>query len=57
MELFHFGETIFQKRTSFDRIAFRLKFLHYSLWRKSLLLTVEEFFFEIRNYAMECRHQ
>ena len=24
--------------------------------RKNLLLTIEQFFFEIRNYAMEWRH-
>ena len=28
-----------------------------NFWRKSLLLTIERSFFEIRNYAMDWRHQ
>ena len=49
-------------------VPFRFHFLHNSPFRektydsenfgrKTLLLTMKHFFFEIRNYAMEWRHQ
>ena len=67
VELFSLGVNHILK-TYFNRIAFRFQFLHNSPFRektynsdnfreKSLLLTIEQFFFKIRNCAREWRHQ
>ena len=69
MELFSLRLNHILKSTLYDQIAFRFHFLHnVPFWqkacncenfgRKSCLLTIEQFFFfKIRNYAMEWRHQ
>ena len=67
VELFSLGVNHILK-TYFNRIAFRFQFLHNSPFRektynsdnfreKSLLLTIEQFFFKIRNCGREWRHQ